>query len=268
MVEAIFNYNENEIILYCNINDKLLDICNQFANKISADINELYFLYGGLEIDKNLYCNELMNNIDKKRGKINILVYDKKRAIINNSIVKSKEIICPKCYENCRIKMNNYKIILYGCKNEHIIKNILLEKFNETQMIDESKIICSNCNNNKSNAYNKEFYKCLKCDLNLCPLCKSIHDKDHKIIDYEKRNYFCNIHNESFFSFCEECNLNLCIFCEKKHNNNHKIINYKDILLEENEIKDKLKEFKNRINEYEKSIKEIINIFNNVIDNR
>ena len=208
-----------------------------------------------------------MNNIDKKRGKINILVYDKKRAIINNSIVKSKEIICPKCYENCRIKMNNYKIILYGCKNEHIIKNILLEKFNETQMIDESKIICSNCNNNKSNAYNKEFYKCLKCDLNLCPLCKSIHDKEHKIIDYEKRNYFCNIHNESFFSFCEECNLNLCIFCEKKHNNNHKIINYKDILLEENEIKDKLKEFKNRINEYEKSIKEIINIFNNVIDN-
>ena len=186
MIEAIFNYNGNETFLQCNINDKLLDVCKKFSNKISVEINQLYFLYGGLDIDKNLYCYELMNNIDKKRGKMNILVYDKKRSTIINtdSKIKSKEIICPKCYDNCKIKMNNYKITLYGCKNEHVINNILLEEFNETQMIDESKIICSNCNNNKSNVYNKEFYKCLICELNLCPLCKSIHDKNHKIINY------------------------------------------------------------------------------------
>ena len=163
MIEAIFIFNGVEILLQCNINDKLLNICNKFISKISIDINRLYFLYGGLDINKELTCYELLNNLDKERGKMNILVYEKERntRIDENSKIKSKEIICPICYENCRIKMNNYKINLYGCKNGHITNNILLEEFEETQIINESKVKCKNCNNTKSKVYNKEFFKCL-----------------------------------------------------------------------------------------------------------
>ena len=54
MIEVIFNFNGKETILQCNINDKLLNICNKFVNKISIDINRLYFLYEGLEISKEI----------------------------------------------------------------------------------------------------------------------------------------------------------------------------------------------------------------------
>ena len=174
MIEAIFNLNGVETLLQCNINDKLLNICNKLVNKISVDINRLYFLSGGLEIRKDLTCVELLNNIDKERRKMYILVYEKEGSTIfdGDSKVKSKEIICPICYENCRINTNNYKINLFGCKNGHIINNILLEEFEETQIINESKIKCNNCNNSKNKVYNKLFYKCLKCKINLCPLCK------------------------------------------------------------------------------------------------
>ena len=81
MIEAIFNLNGVETLLQCNINDKLLNICNKLVNKISVDINRLYFLYGGLEIRKDLTCVELLNNIDKERRKMYILVYEKEGSL-------------------------------------------------------------------------------------------------------------------------------------------------------------------------------------------
>ena len=47
----------------------------------------------------------------------------------NNNIIKSKSIICPECKENIRIKINDYKIKLYDCKNGHNIDNILFEEY-------------------------------------------------------------------------------------------------------------------------------------------
>ena len=97
--------------------------------------------------------------------------------------------------------MNNYKINSFGCKNGHIINNILIEEIEETQIMNELKIKYNNYNNTKNKVYNKEFYECLNCEINLYPLCKSIHKETHNIINYEKRNYKCNIHYESFLSF-------------------------------------------------------------------
>ena len=58
-------------------------------------------------------------------------------------IIKSKEIICPKCNENILIKIDNYKINLFNCKNNHNIDNILLNEYENN--IDISKIICDKC---------------------------------------------------------------------------------------------------------------------------
>ena len=41
--------------------------------------------------------------------------------------------------------------------------------------------------------------------MNICPLCRPNHDKDHSLIKYEQKYYICNIHNEECISYCKEC---------------------------------------------------------------
>jgi len=114
-----------------------------------------------------------------------ILVYDSDmEKSKNENSKKPKNIICPKCKENIKMDIKDFKINLYECKNGHEIKNILLNEFDETQSIELDKIICDTCKiKDKSKTYNNEFFKCLKCNKNLCPLCKSKHDNKHEIID-------------------------------------------------------------------------------------
>ena len=93
---------------------------------------------------------------------MNILVHsllDNRNNEIN-SIIQSKEIICPKCLEIINIKIDNYKISLYDCKNGHKINDINFKDFPITQKIDLKNIICNDkCNqNNKFNSYNNQFY--------------------------------------------------------------------------------------------------------------
>ena len=94
---------------------------------------------------------------------MNILVYsiNKENLEENNSLIKTKQTLCPKCFENAKIKFYNYLITIYGCKNNHKTENILLEKYEKTQIINEEKIICSFCKKrNKEKSFNKKFYFC------------------------------------------------------------------------------------------------------------
>ena len=34
-------------------------------------------------------------------------------------------------------------------------------------------------------------------------MCKSKHDSNHKIINYNDKEYICNIHNEKYNSYCK-----------------------------------------------------------------
>ena len=71
---------------------------------------------------------------------MNILVYDNITTIEKEKIIKSKDIICPKCGELCLIDLNDYNIVLNNCKNQHENK-ITLNEFDNTQNINENKII-------------------------------------------------------------------------------------------------------------------------------
>ena len=83
-----------------------------------------------------------------------------------------------------------------NCKNNHEIKNILLNEFKSIENIDLSKIICNKCKiNNKSNIYNNKFYRYNTCKINICPLCKSNHNSNHYIINNDNKNYICEINN-------------------------------------------------------------------------
>ena len=270
--QVIFTFRGKDVIVQCDDHNRIKDIFEKFAIKSQANKDLLYFLYGGNIINEELTLEELYNPIDKKEKKITILVYEMNDAILDEEgeLIKSKEIICPKCYEICLIKIKDYKIKLYDCKNLHCTKDILLDEFENTQKINISKIICNNCNkNNKSKTYNNKFYKCLTCKQNLCPECKLKHDKSHEnnIIDYDNKNYICDIHNDFYNSYCDECNKNLCMLCQNDHDNGHNMIEYRKVIEDKGKIKKELDEFNKNIDKLNDEIRGIIQKLNKIISN-
>jgi len=263
MAEVKFNYDEINQIIQCDIKDKMKDIIKRFLNKIGKNENDnnLLYLYDGTLINYELTFIQQANELDRNRNKMNIIVKsnDDNNEEINEII--SKDTICPKCGENIFIDIKDFKITLYGCKNDHKMNNILINKYENIQKIDLSKIICNQCNViNKKIAHNNQFYICNTCNINLCPLCKSIHDKNHIIIKYDDKNYICKSHNESFIKYCKDCMENICILCESQHNNHDivelvKIIpNKKELIKGMEELKSIIDKFKNKI----EIIKEIL----------
>ena len=263
MLKIIFNYEGREIIIQCSIDKIMKDIFHEFSTKAEIDVNKIYFIYNGNMINEEIYFNQLINKEDRNRKIMNILVNDKIETIINEKICQSKEIICPECKENILFEIKDYKINLTNCKNGHSLNNILLNRFENTQLIDISKIICNICKiKNKSNAYDNRIYKCLNCYINLCPVCKTNHDKEHKIINYDDKYYICNKHYENYIKYCKECKINICMKCEKDHIN-HKGIYYGEIL-PDNDNNNELREYIDKL-KYE--IEDIIKKLENIIEN-
>ena len=255
MISVIFQNKGAIISIQCNLYEKWKDIINKYkAKAINEEINNVYYLYNGKRINEELLLEEIINNVDKNQRKMNVLIYDIYERE-NKNMIESNEIICQICKEIVIIKIEDYKIEM-KCKNNH--KNIISIK-DYNNKIDITKIKCNNCNKNRSEIYNNVLFICLNCNINLCPICKTSHDKNHRIIEYEDKKYKCNKHNEIFTKYC--CGNNICIECENEHKN-HKNIYYGDILptINNNDIKEFINKLNNEINE-------IINILNNVKNN-
>ena len=195
------------------------------------------------------------NNISKN-------YYKENRINSSKNCIKIKDIICPDCGQNALINIKDYKMALYCCKNNHKNENILLSEFMETQNKGLSKIKCDKCLiNNKNNSYNNEFYRCLKCRINLCFQCKNIHDKKHKIVDSQIIYYICETHNYSYINYCKKCKKNLCIACLKEHNG-HEIMAFQSLYESKNYIKEEMEDMKSTIEQF----KIIKNKIQNILD--
>ena len=161
-VEIEFIYDGISTIIQCNSNEKMKNICQKFKDKVGIDKNrKVFYSYDGkVGIDEELTFRDNANSEDKKGNKMSILVFSNDSLIIQkeNDIKESQNIICPKCKENIKMDIKEYKINLYDCKNRHKKNNILLNEFKETQKFDNSKIVCDICKkNNKSISYNNIF---------------------------------------------------------------------------------------------------------------
>ena len=127
MSKVIFLFNRFEIIIQCNKNEKMKEIFKRFALKANLEINKIYFLYNGDKINEELKYNEVVNREDNERDTMSILVYETNKTIIQYNITKLNEILCPQCNENILIKIYNYKINFFKCKNNHNITNNYLK---------------------------------------------------------------------------------------------------------------------------------------------
>ena len=270
MAQIEFIFENNKTLVQCQKEEMMKDIFKRYASKTKIDINSFYFVYGGNKINDEIKLSELITDMTSI-NEIKILVFKIDIPIenIQNIFIKPKYARCPECGENIKFKIINYKINIYGCRNMHKINNILLNEYEKIQSYDLTKIVCEQCKNkNKKDIFDNEFYKCYKCNINLCPLCKTIHDKTHNIINPDK-NYICNIHNESYSKYCDNCHINLCMSCEGEHKG-HSTKYLGDIIPNINEIKNKMKELKKMIDSFKSGINEIIdklNLIKNNLDN-
>ena len=213
-----FNYQGSNTIIQCNTKDIMKDKFQSFLNKSKKDLNSVYFLYNGNIIEGTKTIEQISNKPDLERRKMTILVFDNEEDEENEKmLVKPKDISCPKCGEPAKVNLSEFKLF-FQCKKGHNTGNILLSDYKDSQKVDISKILCGKCKSvNKANSYEHMFFRCLTCKIDLCPMCKSTHEKDHDVIDYEEKNYICEKHNKYFSSYCETCKKNTCIFCEKEH---------------------------------------------------
>jgi len=215
MIEVLFIYETQNIKIQCNIENKLKDVTTKLKFKINEENNnDLFYVYNGDKINEELTLKQILNN--KNVNQIKILVFNNNDEENEKKII-SNEIICPQCKENILINLRDYQINLYDCKNGHKFENILLNEFENLQKIDLSQIICDNCTvNNKSNVFNQKFFMCIKCGMNLCPLCKAKHDQNHPIINYNDKNFICKKHNDKFIQYCKQCKENICFLCKNE----------------------------------------------------
>ena len=127
MSEVEFHYKGETIIIQCNENENLREIIERFCSQAHIDRENICLLYNGIsgiEFNEELTFIQMVNNDDRERNRMSILVNDNDEK----RFIKSKNVICPICGEKIKIKINNYKISLFDCKNGHKINNL---SFNE-----------------------------------------------------------------------------------------------------------------------------------------
>ena len=222
-VKFIYMKNKYEIKLAGN-NLTINNIINKFASILNIDIKQLYFIYKGklLFLNNNKKINELNDN--------NLIIFVFNLNIKRNNNEKElKNIICPEC-KKLSIINNNNDLFSINCINKHIFNDFTINLFLESQFIDESKIKCDKCENNKY--YYNKFYICSN-GKNICPLCAEIYKSEYNIIDYDYRFYICIKHTNKYISYCKTCNINSCNKCENEHKN-HKIQILKEIIMKKN----------------------------------
>lgn len=269
MATVEFIYNGASTMIQCQVNDKMEDVIQKFLIKNEKEKGTVFFLYSGKTLDEDLNFIEIANELDKRKKLMKVQAWDLLFDEGITSLIKSTYVICPECYESALIEFDDdYQITIYKCKNGHKTENIQLKDFEKTQLIVQSKIKCEDCKIiNKNTASNNSFFRCLKCKLNICPKCKKDHEEQqHKIINYEDKDFYCEIHYEKYNCFCITCEKDICALCENQHTE-HQISLYENNDPDIELSKKELVNLNESIRNLRKDIKQIISKLNLVIDN-
>ena len=110
---VVFILDGENLRVQCTTEDKMKDICKNYATKINKNINSLIFLYEGNKVNFELIFEEQANIIDRKNHEMKILVNKNENNRINNSIIISNSI-----KSNSNFRNVNY------LKNINLLDNI------------------------------------------------------------------------------------------------------------------------------------------------
>ena len=267
MIQIEFNCNQDIVVIQANLADKFQDVINRYIQKSLLDPTSLYFMANGKQINPEQTVESQINDLNKqsKSCKVLVILKEEEDNPKKEAKVKSNDIICPYCYEPCRIKIEHFKLTLFDCVNKHTTKDIKLKDFPENQKINVSNVLCDKCKlKNFGDSPNNEFFICLTCKIYLCLLCKPKHEVNHKIINYKEKNYICQTHNEHFIKYCKECNKNICFSCDEEHKK-HPTLFLGELKPNMEETKNKIVIINKEIDSFNNKIKGIIEQLNELM---
>ena len=96
----------HKYLYFCqNLNDYFFKIIPKYYQKEEIEPNSDFFVAHSFMIQENKRIIDFMDKSDKKNNKLYIQVHQIYISRKKNYIEDSKEIICPKCSEQCRIKI-------------------------------------------------------------------------------------------------------------------------------------------------------------------
>ena len=115
MIRVEFDLNQLVTVIQANLNDLFKDVINNYLQKTGLQIGSVYFLANSEILKQEGTLESKMNNLNKQNNTIKIIVKFINEPNPEPKYFKFKDIICPTCYEPCRIKIENYKVKLYDC---------------------------------------------------------------------------------------------------------------------------------------------------------
>ena len=253
-IKIEFDLNQSKLTEYSAPDELFQNVVDKYAGKVGLSPGSFYILVNG-KINPEKTVGSLMTESNKLSNSLSVVVNTLDEPNKEIKLIKSKNIICPKCYEPCKIKLEDDKFTLYDCPRNHKEEKVKIVDFPGTQMINMCNIKCINpeCNN-WGNSYKNQFFKCLTCKTNLCLLCKQKHDESHTLTKYEQKDYICPKHNSMFIKYCRQCKLNLCIMCDEEHEETHDILEYKKMAPKKSEINTQLSTLKKEVDIFQKEV--------------
>ena len=91
MINISFNFEGENIVIQANLDEKMIDIINRYLTKIRLDIENIYFLYNGIFLDKELVVNQVINKLNREEKKmailVNLLDYENKNTNTKDSFI-------------------------------------------------------------------------------------------------------------------------------------------------------------------------------------
>ena len=92
-----FTFEGVKTAIQCLKEDKMKTICAKYALKIDKEINSLYFLYNGNQINNEFSFYEQASSLDKQSLEMNVLVMpnkdiENKKGIYEHSIEEKNEM--------------------------------------------------------------------------------------------------------------------------------------------------------------------------------
>ena len=91
--EMIFVYKKITAKIKYNENENIGDLFEKCSVQLKKNINEIYFIYNGKLINKDLIIKDIIKDTKKDKNRVYIYVHDINK-IMNTDLGKNNEIIC------------------------------------------------------------------------------------------------------------------------------------------------------------------------------
>ena len=192
-------------------------------------------------INNNSKGNNIINFISKDLNKppLSNILSDSNMEL-NLDEYKNKDFRCLTCYLIPFLTLDPpTNLIDINCNYGHT-KKINLEEYLQSGYNNNFiNLCCSKC---KAQFIKNEniFMYCKECSEIVCDKCIIKHNNmfdDHHMINSDKYDTTCILHNETYDYFCLDCKKNICQYCSDDFHSEHHMVDLDDIIFKRKEIK-------------------------------